>query len=370
MPRPVTQTIDRPHLHPGVWQGFNAFASPNLDAAAYEAECLAGRCFPRPGDADMRRRCQESHRIKEWVELFRRFHTSRYREQHNTESRIKLYFPPLLDIRPKDLTRQVIIQWFHEIGQHSRVQANHALSLLRTMFTKFEEWGLWEGDNPASRIRWFPRNTRSRFVQPEEMPKLLESLALEPVPIQCFFLLCLLCGCRSGEARRMRWADVNMTQATWSKPTTKTGKPHLVPVPPAVVAMLQAIPRRTEYVFSSPQKRTAYIEKTTTYLYWCRIRKRAGLGDVTIHDLRRTCASWLAISGENIAVIGRVLNHTTLANTAIYARLNVAPVKTALNKHAALVLGDQAPQAPVVPLHAVPMPVSTQAEDRAMEWPG
>lgn len=370
MARPVSAANpDRARLHPGAWQGFNAFASPNLDAATYEADCLAGRCFPRPGDTDMKRRCQESHRIKHWVELFRRFHISRYRDKYNAESRLKRFFPALYDVRPKDLTRQVIVAWFHQMGLHSTCQANNALSLLRTMFTKMEEWGLWEGDNPASRIRWFPRNSRSRFVQPEEMPKLLESIALESIPIQCFFLLCLLVGCRSGEARCMRWTDINLVQGVWSKPTTKTGKPHVVPLPPAVVAMLQSLPRRNEWVFASPQKtKDAYIEKTTTYGHWERIRARAGLGDVTIHDLRRTCASWLAISGENIAVIGRVLNHTTLANTAIYARLNVAPVKTALNKHAALLLGDQAPQAPVVPLHAVP--ISDELDDEQECWPG
>ena len=107
-------------------------------------------------------------------ELFRRFHTCFYAQQHTTESRFKLYFPPLLEVRPSDLTRPVIMQWFHEIGRHSHMQANHALSLLRTMFTKAEEWQLWDGDNPAGRIRWCKKDSRTRFIQPEEMPKLLE----------------------------------------------------------------------------------------------------------------------------------------------------------------------------------------------------
>ncbi|RPH47280.1 MAG: hypothetical protein EHM84_08295, partial [Lysobacterales bacterium] len=59
------------------------------------------------------------------------------------------------------------------------------------------------------------------------------------------------------------------------------------------------------------------VKKSTRFHNWRRIRERAGLPDVTCHDLRRTCASFLAISGENIAVISKVLNHTTLANTAM-----------------------------------------------------
>lgn len=334
---PVPST--RPRLHPSAWQGFTGFASPTLDQAQYEAECLAGRCFPRPGDTDLLRRCRDAYRIRHWMELFRRFHTCFYAHPHTTESRFKLYFPPLLDVRPSDLTRPVVMQWFHEIGRHSHMQANHALSLLRTMFTKAEEWQLWDGDNPASRIRWYKKDARTRFIQPEEMPALLESLALEAIPVQTFFLTCLLTGCRGGEARAMQWADLNLTQGLWHKPTTKTGTPHTVPLPPSLVAMLSSFPQTYDWVFGSPRHHGGPVKKSTSFHHWRRIRERAGLPDVTIHDLRRTCASFLAISGENIAVIAKVLNHTTLANTAIYARLNLAPVKAALGKHADTLLG-------------------------------
>jgi hypothetical protein len=143
----------RPRLHPSAWQGFTGFASPNLDQAQYEAEVLAGRCFPRPGDTDMLHRCREEYRVKQWLELFRRFHLSLFADQHNSNSSFKRYFPPLLEVRPSDLTRPVVMQWFHEIGRHSHAQANKSLSFLRTLFTKAEEWSLWEGDNPASSDR-------------------------------------------------------------------------------------------------------------------------------------------------------------------------------------------------------------------------
>ena len=242
--RPLPLASTRPRLLPSAWQGFTGFASPQLDPAQYEAACLAGRCFPRPGDTAMLRRCREAYRIKHWLELFRRFYLPLYTAQHTTQSQMcfKHYFPPLLEVRPSDLTRPVVVQWFHEIGRHSQAQANKSLSFLRSLFTKAEEWSLWEGDNPASRIRWYKKNTRARFVQPEEMPKLLASLAVESLPVHAFFLTCLLTGCRGGEARAMRWEDVNLIQGIWSKPTTKTGTRHQVPLPPALVDMLRTIP--------------------------------------------------------------------------------------------------------------------------------
>jgi integrase len=174
----------------------------------------------------------------------------------------------------------------------------------------------------------------------------------------------------------MKWEHLNLLQGLWSKPTTKTGTPHQVPLPSALVGMLSSFPRTEDWVFGSPRREGGQIKKSTSFHNWRRIRARAGLDDVTIHDLRRTCASWLAISGENIAEISKVLNHTTLANTAIYARLNQAPVKAALHKHAELLLRGGStsvtePAAPVPPpvMSLVMPPVSMPpSAPQAMEW--
>jgi integrase len=370
-----TPTLNPPHrsrLSPSILQSFGGFASPQLEQAEYERACLGGRCFPRPGDAAMLERCCHAYRLCHWIELFRRFHVSRLLDQANAECRMK-YLDPFPQVRPKDLTRQVVIQWFHEIGRHSTTQANSALSLLRPMFKRAEEWGLWNGENPACRIKWFPRHSRSRFVQPEEMPRLLESIGREPLPIQAYFLTCLLTGCRGGEARVMRWCDLNLNQGIWSKPTTKTGKPHIVPLSPALVQMLKTLPQRGAWVFIGPRCDEAPLKKGICHVWWERIRKRAGLPDVTIHDLRRTCASWLAISGENLAVIARVLNHTTLANTAIYARLNLAPVQSALDKHALSLLAFGSCVTAPIPVTGEPVtptPSLSESISTEMEWPG
>jgi integrase len=373
-----TSTLNPPHrsrLSPSILQSFGGFASPQLEQAEYERACLGGRCFPRPGDMAMLERCRHAYRLCHWIELFERFHFSRLKDVYSTRCAIK-YLDPLLQVRPKDLTRQVVIQWFHEIGRHSTSQANRSLSLLRTMFKRAEEWGLWNGENPACRIKWFPRHSRSRFVQPEEMPRLLESVAGEPLPIQAYFLTCLLTGCRGGEARVMRWCDLNLSQGIWSKPTTKTGKPHIVPLSPALVQMLKTLPQRGAWVFIGPRCDEAPLKKGICHVWWGRIRTRAGLPDVTIHDLRRTCASWLAISGENLAVIARVLNHTTLANTAIYARLNLAPVQSALFQHADTLLAmGSAParqQSAAMPTIGpqVEGAVMVSTDDELCEWPG
>jgi integrase len=71
---------------------------------------------------------------------------------------------------------------------------------------------------------------------------------------------------------------------------------------------------------------------------WGRITKRAGLDDVRPHDLRRTLGSWQAAAGVSLPVIGKSLGHKNQATTAIYARLNLDPVRAAVDTAAAAML--------------------------------
>ena len=77
---------------------------------------------------------------------------------------------------------------------------------------------------------------------------------------------------------------------------------------------------------------------------WDRIRTKAGIQDVRFHDLRRTVGSWLAGSGESLSLIGKVLNHRDVSTTAIYARLNLDPVRQALERNAIKMLEAPAPR--------------------------
>jgi len=100
---------------------------------------------------------------------------------------------------------------------------------------------------------------------------------------------------------------------------------------------------------------------------WQKIRRRVGLDDVRIHNLRRTAASWLAINGSNLPVIQQMLSHKSLSSTQVYAKLSVAPVRLALDDQAGRMLGPVA--APLVSNHAMRPPQQTSDEQR-QEWPG
>jgi integrase len=64
---------------------------------------------------------------------------------------------------------------------------------------------------------------------------------------------------------------------------------------------------------------------------WKRLLDRAGLSNLRIHDLRRTLGSWQAKTGASLLVIGKSLNHKSTQSTAIYARLDLEPVRESIN---------------------------------------
>ena len=63
---------------------------------------------------------------------------------------------------------------------------------------------------------------------------------------------------------------------------------------------------------------------------WHRIRKNAGIEDVTLHDLRRTAGTIMAQNGVALEVICSVLNHTNKEVTRIYAKMGDNQITDAL----------------------------------------
>jgi integrase len=245
--------------------------------------------------------------------------------------------------RLTDLSRNDVARLHAQVGEAAPYRANRLVALLRKMFNLARDWGLHAGDNPATRIQFFREESRDRFGQPEELPRLFQAIAEEADPsVRAGVLTVLLTGARRTEVLSMRWEDVSLTRAEWRIPHTKAGRPHLLPVPHALVVTLRILPRveGNPYVFVG-QHGVGHLHDMKRA--WDRIRVKAGIHDVRFHDLRLTVGSWLAGSGESLHLIGKVLNHRDVSTTTIYARLNLDPVRQALERHASKMLAAATP---------------------------
>ena len=111
-------------------------------------------------------------------------------------------------------------------------------------------------------------------------------------------------------------------------PKAKSGRAYSVPLVPAMVELLtrrKANANGSEYVF--PGRRGG--PRSEIRSAWDRVRKTAGLEDVRLHDLRRTLGSWQVAAGVSLPIIAKGFDHSNLATTQIYARMNLDPVRAA-----------------------------------------
>jgi integrase len=240
-------------------------------------------------------------------------------------------------VRTSDITALHV-----HIGQHrGRYAANRIVELLSSMFNRAREWG-WKGENPAARVKPFRERKRERFLQPEELPAFFAALAEEQnETFRDYALISLLTGARRANVQAMRWSDISFTRAVWHIPETKNGEAVDVPLIEHALAILEA--GQANAAMEAKRKKRALCDWVfpgrgrTGHLVepkraWASLLQRAGLADLRLHDLRRTLGSWQASTGASLIVIGKTLGHLNASTTQIYARLNLDPVRGAVQK--------------------------------------
>ncbi len=218
-----------------------------------------------------------------------------------------------------------------KLGREHPTRANRVMALASSMFSYAKERKLFSGENPASGIKKFPENSRDRFIQADELPKFFQAVADEEnETMRDYFLLSLLTGARRSNMLAMRWQDVNLGRGEWRLLTTKNGTPQTVTLSPEAMEVLRnRMPSEpATFVFPGTGKAGHLAEPKKG---WQRILERASLSNLRIHDLRRTLGSWQAKQGASLAIIGKSLNHKNQSTTAIYARLDLDPVRDSVN---------------------------------------
>ena len=137
----------------------------------------------------------------------------------------------------------------------------------------------------------------------------------------------MLTGCRRNEILNLRWEDVDFEHDEIRLRDAKTGA-RAVPLSPTAREVLPALPRQPDnpwVIFGrGPGSRLSNLNAT-----WGVVRKKAGLEDVRIHDLRHSFASRAVSLGESLPMIGRLLGHRKVQTTARYAHLARDTVKAA-----------------------------------------
>ena len=92
--------------------------------------------------------------------------------------------------------------------------------------------------------------------------------------------------------------------------------------------VLDSIPKGTaaERVFDSE------LSPENVSLAFLRARRRAGVEDFRLHDLRHSCASWMRMRGADLQDVAKQLGHSDLRMSDRYANLSQAHLLAAVKK--------------------------------------
>lgn len=189
---------------------------------------------------------------------------------------------------------------------------NRRLAILRRVANlAYRQWG-WLEQPAGSRVLLVPgEESRHLYLTPKDVQRLAAAAGNRRV--RNAILLAAMSGLRRGELLALT-AD-SRRGAALHVPTSKNGRPRLVPLPPEA----RAIPVPIGLTVDELRKG------------WDRARARAKLPAVRFHDLRHTYASWLVQSGAPLTAVRDLLGHSHLAVTSRYAHLATRDLRRAVN---------------------------------------
>jgi integrase len=219
-------------------------------------------------------------------------------------------------------------------GKRSPATLNRYLVALAALFSwAIKRRRVAKGlENPCRHIE---KNAESngvvRFLSDDERARLLAACRESKWKrLYLLVLLAITTGARRGELLGLRWRDVDIERARASISTTKNGESKVLPLVPAVLAELQPIQGApSALVFCSRVKPTVHYSFESV---WQTALKAAKIHKFRFHDLRHTCASYLAQNGASLLEIADVMGHRQLAMTKRYAHLTVASKATLVNR--------------------------------------
>ncbi|MRI57744.1 DUF4102 domain-containing protein [Methylobacterium sp. DB1607] len=300
------------------------------------------------------------------------------------ESRILRHIKPLLGRkRVRSVTADDIERFLHDVAagktaldektclrgraivEGGRGAATRTVGLLGGIFT-FAVRRKLRPDNPVQGVQRFKDKRNERYLSTREMARFgavlasseaawraheeavaawtaagrtgrapkLQADALNPSATNAVRLL-LLTGMRKSEVINLQWHQIDAEHGYLRLPTSKSGAKS-VPVGETVLAFLAGLPRLAgnPYVFPGQIAGRPFVNLGKI---WERMRERAGLEDVRLHDLRHSFGATSASSGNSLLLLGSILGHRDPKTTQRYAHLARDPVRTAADQVSGLI---------------------------------
>lgn len=370
------------------WLKLGTFPEMTVEQARIKAHAILGEFASGANPAEARRMIRQQPTFGEMLDEMLTKKRKRdgtplsERTKKDYQDTARLHLARIAGKKLSDISRDDVKKIHEAVSEKRPRQADKAIAIISSVFGFSTDEGEFSGENPTSLIKMNPTQDRERFVTPSELPYLFE--ALDESSLGDYFYLSLLTGARRSNVLSMVWSSIDFDTAIWRISKTKNGTSQNVTLSSEAIEILKRRMKDTgdsRFVFPGtgksghlvePKKawatvlRRASMRRLVDILYakgklsdeelegagklileasvvakkrYCAMAHKFGVDteafdmtDLHIHDLRRTLGSWQAMAGSSLPIIGKSLNHKTPQATAIYARLDLEPVRVSVNK--------------------------------------
>jgi len=208
----------------------------------------------------------------------------------------------------------------------SPATVNRALAVLKSMFNRAIVWGRAER-NPCRAVKLFKENNqRLRFLEREEIDKLLANCCEHLKPIA---IVALHTGMRKSEILGLKWHDIDIKRNIIHLSDTKNGEKREVPMNEVTQMTIIGVLKHSDsqYIFCNKDGQP-YGDIKKSFLTAV---NKSGIVNFHFHDLRHTFASQLVMSGVDLNTVRELLGHKSLEMTLRYSHLSPDHKKRAVD---------------------------------------
>jgi integrase len=222
-----------------------------------------------------------------------------------------------------------------EFGRRKPATINRMRSVVSALFTFAQKRRLtprgWA--NPCREVATLPgNNERTRFLTNDERERLLRVCRASPWPrLYLLVLMAITTGARRGELLGLRYTDLDLAAGTAHVRQSKNGGQRVLPLLHAVVAEIRRFGKAAPEALLFGSTRRPGKAMVVDNVFTDAVRA-ARIEDFRFHDLRHSCASYLAQNGATLLEIADVLGHRTLDMVRRYAHLTVQHKAALVNR--------------------------------------
>jgi site-specific recombinase XerD len=253
------------------------------------------------------------------------------RSWQSDECMIRVHIVPALGKMAMAKLSALDVSGFIETLKHKQLAPgtiNRALVLLRYAYKLAHRWSVpGVSLDSFNGVRYLKNDNRiERYLTAEQSSLLLEAVRGSHNRLLHMIVAYLIyTGARKREVLDAKWTDIDWAQRSWKISKNKSNKIRHIPLSLGALDILtqakthQLITVSSDYIFPNPYTLKPFV---SFFFSWDAARKRAGLLDLLVHDLRHSFASFLVNAGRSLYEVQELLGHTDIKTTSRYAHLS------------------------------------------------